>query len=356
MNQIVKEDIINILNSKTVPWEKFRGKHILITGSSGMIPSYLVLVLIMLNEINSYHIKLFLLFRNLKKAQNIFKDYLKKDYINILLQDVCDPISIDDPIDYIIHGASNASPKYYGTDPVGTARANIIGTDNLLQLAKNKKVDSFLFLSSSLIYGELTDENTTIFETDRGMIDPLDVRNCYGESKRAGENLCIDYYYQYGLNVKIARVFHTLGPFLDLNDSRAFSDICKSFVKNKNIILRSNGSAKRTFLYVVDAIEALLMILTKGENGEAYNVGSQLNEISIKELAHILIGCYPEKNIKVEYNIDPNSIAYSKMKNPVNIIIPETQKLQNLGWKEKFGLTETFTRTIDAISMTLKLG
>lgn len=352
MNRIVKEDIINIINDKNIHWEKFRDKHILITGATGMIPCYLVFVFIMLNEIKSFNIKLFLLFRDHKKAQNIFKDYLNKDFINILLQDVCDPVHISDSLDYIIHGASNASPKYYGTDPVGTARANIIGTDNLIQLAKNKNVGSFLFLSSSLIYGEMIDENVTIFETERGTLDPLDVRNCYGESKRAGENLCIDYYYQYGVNVKIARIFHTLGPFVDLNDSRAFSDICKSFVENKNIILRSEGGAKRTFLYVVDAIKALLLILTQGKNGEAYNVGSQLNEISIKELAYLLIDHYPEKKVEVEYQIDPGSLEYTKMKNPVDRIIPATNKLKNLGWREEFRLIDVFSRTIDARCMT----
>lgn len=353
MNQIVKEDIINIINSETIPWQRFRNKYILITGATGMIPSYLVWVLIMLNEIKSYNIKIYLLFRNLNKAQNIFKDYLNKDYINILLQDVCDPINISDSIDYIIHGASNASPKYYGTDPVGTARANIIGTDNLLQLAKNNRVESFLFMSSGLIYGTTTDENAIIFETDRGTLDPLDVRNCYGESKRAGENLCVDYHYQFGVNVKIARVFHTLGPYVDLNDNRAFSDICKSFVENKNIILRSDGSAKRTFLYIADAVKALFLILFKGEPGEAYNVGSQLNEISIKELAYLLIDRYPEKNVEVEFSIDPTSLEYTKMKNPVDRIIPATDKLRALGWSAEFRLPHIFSRTIDAISMTL---
>ena len=349
MNKIVKEDISEILASDLIDWRDFKNKVFLITGATGMLPSYMAYTLLELNNKLKYNIKIYLLVRNKQKALSLFQDYLDDENLEFIIGDVCDPIKIDEKIDYIIHAASQASPKYYGIDPVGTARANIIGTDNLLRMAVEHNVTGFFYFSTGGVYGNLESEDIIIREEMTGKVDPLNVRSCYFESKRMGENLCVDYNYQYNVPTKIARIFHTLGPNMDINDGRAFSDFCKCIIENKDIVLKSDGSARRTFLYVTDAVIAYFLILIKGQNAESYNVGaSSKQEVSMRDLAELLVKEYPGKNLSVRFELDTTSVTYSRMKNPVNRIIPSTIKLQNLGWKEEKNYLYSFKRTIDS--------
>ena len=257
-------------------------------------------------------------------------------------------IQIDEPIDFIVHAASQASPKYYGIDPVGTLNANILGTHNLLNLGLDKKIESFLMFSSGGVYGEIPSEKMPMKETDSGYLNTLNVRSCYFESKRMAENMCVSYAHQYDLNTKIVRVFHTYGPNMDLNDGRAFSDFCKNIIENKDIVLHSDGSARRTFCYVSDAVKAYFLILLNGEKGNAYNVGNQFQETSIKELTETLVHLYPEKKLNVVIDIDSNSITYAKMKSPVKRTVPDISKVMKLGWIPSISIAEGFKRTIDA--------
>ena len=151
-NRIISEDIQNIL-SERLPWEKLKDKSILITGANGFLPAYLVYVFIYLNRMHNYNIKLYLLCRNQEKSQLKFAAFLNEPFIHFIFQDVSTPIEILDKIDIIIHAASQASPKYYGIDPVGTMAANITGTSNLLDLAHRNKCENFLYFSSSEVYG-----------------------------------------------------------------------------------------------------------------------------------------------------------------------------------------------------------
>ena len=350
MKEIVRQDIMSIISSECIDWNLFENKTVLITGATGMLPSYMALTLMQLNISRNLNIKIILLVRNRNKAERVFSDFLPSSEIEILEQDVCKPIEYCGKINYIIHAASQASPKFYGTDPVGTALPNIIGTYNLLELAKAKQSEGFLFFSTSGVYGNLSSEDQSISEKMQGTIDPLHVRSSYFESKRMGENLCVDYHSQYGIPAKIIRIFHTLGPGIDVNDGRAFSDFCKSIIKNEDIVLKSDGSARRTFCYASDAVKAYFIVLLKGIPGEAYNVGSEKEEVDMATLANQLITSYPEKGLNVLFDINPDDVTYSKMKNPVNRIIPDTSKLIALGWQERFTYIDSFRRTIEALS------
>ena len=158
--------------------------------------------------------------------------YEYSEQLKFLVQDVCEKIIIDSKIDFIIHAASQASPKFYGKDPVGTINANVIGTINLLELAKRNKVEKFLYFSSSEVYGNLNEEDIPTKEDKFGSIDPCNVRSCYSEGKRAGETICISWKHQYSIPVVIVRPFHTYGPGMDLNDGRVYADFIKNIVYN----------------------------------------------------------------------------------------------------------------------------
>ncbi|KAA6336830.1 GDP-6-deoxy-D-mannose reductase [termite gut metagenome] len=167
-------------------------------------------------------------------------------------------------------------------------------------MAKRNPIVSFLYFSSGEVYGKVNDSIATVSETDYGYLDPMNVRSCYGESKRMGENICISYMHQYGIPVKVVRPAHTYGPGMDLNDGRVFADFVRDVAHNNNIVMHSDGSNSRAFCYLSDATIAFFIVLLYGTNGEAYNVANPLCEITIIELAEKLVKLFPDKKLKVE--------------------------------------------------------
>lgn len=354
-NRIIYEDTIDILSSDNIDFTIFNNKTVLITGANGMLPSYMVYTLLQANIEKKLNIKVLALVRNRNKAERIFRDFLFDSHLEFLVQDVVSPINDSLEIDYIIHAASQASPKYYASDPVGTLKANVIGTQNMLEYAKKHKIEGFLLFSSGGVYGAIDDSGKGITENIYGPINPLNISSCYFESKRMAECMSVCYSYQYGIPVKIVRVFHTLGPTINIDDGRAFSDFCKSIITNKDIVLTSDGTNSRVFCYISDAIKAYFLVLIKGKVGEAYNVGGTTNEIKIKDLANLLVNLYPEKKLSVKFNIcPPSELQISKMCNPRKHGFPNVEKIRALGWQESKDITETFKRTIEGINFRIQ--
>ena len=342
MNPIIKEDLQVIIKSN-IEWERFSGKKILITGANGFLPAYMIDVLMLLDLELGLNIQILCLVRNLERAKKRFSSYLNEKNIFFIHQDICEPIKNISGLNYIVHAASQASPKYYGTDPVGTLKANTIGTYNVLELARENPVESFLFFSSSEVYGDINKDN--IVEDDCGYLDCNTVRACYAESKRMGETMCKSWLHQYGVMAKIVRPFHTYGPGMDLNDGRVFADFVKSIVYANDIVLNSSGLAKRTFCYLRDATIAFFKILLDGKSGEAYNMGNPNAEVSIWELANLLVKMFPEKNLKVIKRINTSEQGY--IKSVVSKNKPDITKLKQLGWIPKISIEEGFRRTVN---------
>lgn len=339
---IIATDIESIV-SKYNEWEKLKGSTVLITGANGFLPSYMLYTLLYLNDSKKLEINILALVRNAKKARAKFGNLLERSDLKILEQDVCLPIIFDEKIDYIIHAASQASPKYYGVDPVGTLSANVIGTKSLLDLALQKQVKSFLFFSTSEVYGVIDSSKIPTKEYDYGYIDPTNVRACYAESKRMGENMCVSYLHQYKVPIKIVRPFHTYGPGMELNDGRVYADFIANIVQNENIEMKSDGLAMRAFCYSADATLGFFKVLLAGENGEAYNVGNPNGEISIINLAEKLVNIFPEKKLSVikQQQTNANYIPSAVQRN-----CPDASKIAALGWQATTSIEEGFYRTI----------
>jgi len=343
INKIIQEDL-EIITSANIPWSDFAGKTILVSGANGVLPSYMVETLLFLSaHVLLNKCRVIALVRNEEKAKKRFADYLNRDDLFIIVQDVCAPIRISEKIDYIVHAASQASPKYYGTDPVGTLNANIFGTTNLLHLAKENHVQSFLYMSSSEVYGMSVNSVSAIAETDYGYLDPTQVRSCYAESKRMGENICISWKHQYSVPVKIVRPFHVYGPGMMLDDGRVFADFVADIVGNRDIIMKSDGAAKRAFCYLRDAALAFFYVMLLGEDGGVYNVGNDNAEISVLNLANTLVSLFPEKQLKVVIKANDNS---TYLPSPVMRNLPDVTRLNKLGWYPKVTIEEGFQRTI----------
>ena len=349
MNPIIENDLREIVAVDYINWERFRNKTVLITGANGMLPSYMVETLLHLNRTRAYNVKVLALVRNLSKGKACFSEYDETDGLHFIEQDVCTPMQYGDDIHFIVHAASQAAPSFYGKDPIGTITANVMGTKNMLDLALTKKTESFLYFSSGAVNGDHSNDTEAITETSYAPIDPIQVKNCYPISKMMGENLCISYGHQFGVRATIVRIVHTLGPHIQLNDGRAFSDFTKAIVEGKDIVLKSDGTATRPFLYITDATCAFFKILLDGESSNVYNVGADLgNEISMRDLAQILVNSYPEKNLKVVFEIDEDDLTYSKMKSPQTQSRFNYDKLKKLGWAQCVSVKEAFCRTIDS--------
>jgi nucleoside-diphosphate-sugar epimerase len=341
-NPIVKEDVARIC-AHELPWRAFSGKTVLVSGANGFLPAYMVETLLYLNETAGTGCRVVGLVRNREKAEKRFSHVLGRSDFSLLVQDVCAPIEVDNKIDFIIHAASQASPKYYGIDPAGTLLANTLGTYNLLQLASKHVVEGFLFFSSGDVYGRVNQE-TPIKEADYGWLDPTDVRSCYGESKRLGETMCAAWKHQYGVPVKIVRIAHTYGPGLALNDGRVFADFVANIIRNEDIVLKSDGTARRPFLYLADATLAFFTVLLRGENGQAYNVANEAGDISVRELAELLVGLFPERKLAVKFVTGASQPGYIASK--IQGGVPDTTKIRKLGWRPTTSLEEGFRRTV----------
>jgi nucleoside-diphosphate-sugar epimerase len=344
MHPIVKEDL-EYITSVEIPWEVLEGKNILITGANGFLPAYMIETILFLNDHRFKNkAKIFALARNKARALARFSGYGRRKDLAFIIQDVCAPLKIAKRMDFVIHAASQASPKFYGVDPVGTILANTVGTANLLTLAVKHKSEGFMFFSSGEVYGEVRSEQMPIKEDFYGFVDPGLVRSCYAEGKRAGENMCVSWSQQYGVPVKIIRPFHTYGPGMRLDDGRVFADFVADVVKGRDIVMKSDGSAVRAFCYLADAISGFFTVLLKGSLAQAYNVGNDQGQTSIAELAKILVGILPDKHLKIIR--EDNKFVSGYLKSNISINVPDTGKIRQLGWKPFYSVKEGFSRTI----------
>jgi UDP-glucuronate decarboxylase len=327
-----------------LPWEQLAGQTVLISGAAGFLPSYMVETLLYLNETRGLGIEVQAMVRSSASFERRFGMHGARPDLACIVQDVSAPLAHALRPDYIIHAASQASPKYYSTDPIGTLAANTNGTASLLKLAADSQAKGFLYFSSSEVYGETATVPTA--ERDYGYIDPLAVRACYAESKRMGENMCVAWHHQAGVAARIVRPFHTFGPGMQLDDGRVYADFVSCILNDQPIVLKSDGLAMRAFCYLADAVEGFWTVLLRGENAQAYNIGNPANEISMRDLASLLVGLYPEKRLSMTYAQRAAGETY--LASPVSRIAPDIAKARQLGWSPRTGLADGFARTIES--------
>lgn len=337
---------LEIITQANLPWQKFSGKTVLVTGASGFLPAYLVETLLYLNNrILEKPVRVIGLVRNYAKAHQRFAKYLTEGYLSLLNQDVSQPIELSEDINYIIHAASQASPKYYGTDPVGTLSANVLGTINVLRLAQQQTaLEGVLYFSSSEVYGELTPAQLPVRENQFGYLDPMRVRSCYAESKRMGENICASWVSQFGVRAIIVRPFHTYGPGMALDDGRVYADFVRDILQGRDLAMQSDGTARRAFCYLADATIGFFTTLLLGIAGQAYNVGNPEQEYSILELAHVVARLAPGQPRRVVEFLPATDGSY--LPSPVNRLTPDITKLMALGWQPNTTVANGFARTI----------
>ena len=337
MNPILKEDIDHIIR-ENLHWEQFKNTSVLITGASGMLGSYMIHVLLALNEQRDYHIRITALVRHPDKLSPSVRDK-----VNVLCQSVTTPIHTDQTFDYVIHTASPASPLIMRDDPVGTVAANTLGTYYTLDAARAGNARGYLFISSREIYGQPYAHQELFTEDTYGFVDPLSPRSCYPEGKKAAETMCVCFKQQYGLNTKIARLAHTFGPGMSIDDGRVQADFLRNVVHHEDIVLKSEGKPIRTYTYVADAVCALFYILLNSPD-VVYNISSEDATVSIRQLAQTLADAYPERHLKLVFDLPKDTQNTGCA--PFTLGILNSDKLKALGWRPIYTLKEGLMRTV----------
>lgn len=323
-------------NYEYIPFEKLSGKNILVTGACGLIGSAVVDFL-MDNTVNCH---IYAMARNRNKLEKRFAHYLVSPLFHIVEGDVNVPLKQDVVFHYMVNAASNANPNAYATDPVGTMWTNINGTKNLLDYGKEHGLKRFLYVSSGEIYGNGDVDEWK--EADSGYVDCMTMRSCYPTSKRAAETLCVAYSHQYGIETVVARPCHTYGPHFTDSDSRAYAQFVRNARKHEDIVLKSKGEQYRSWLYVKDCASAILTILLKGQNGEAYNVADENSCVTIRELAETIANIGGGKVV-----FDLPSDVEKKGFSVIRKAVFNTTKLEKLGWKTQYKLQAALVETIN---------
>ncbi|MDM8217881.1 NAD-dependent epimerase/dehydratase family protein [Parasutterella secunda] len=344
-NQILIEDLKEVTQGFSSSY--FENKTILIAGANGMLATYLAFFFLNLVITGKVKLRLLLLSKNRDSLKSKFSNLaIPKGALSLIAQDVSDPLQINEKLDFIFHFAGNASPFWINSDPVGIMKANILGTINLLELAKKNEA-KFIYASTREVYGKVLGE-TEISEKTTGSLDCLSNRSCYPESKRASESLCLSYGLQYGVDFNVIRISHVYGPGMKLGDGRIMSDLINSVVTRKGIVLKSQGTAIRSFCYISDAISAILRISIYGNSGEAYNLSNETEEISVIDLANLMMKIFPDRVSSVKFNFDTNTkqlyCDYSRVRLNVD-------KLYKLGWYPKVKLNNGIMRTVSSFDV-----
>lgn len=333
------DDVLKVA-SLDFPWDELKGKNILVTGATGMIGSTLVEVL--MSHVNGeYHV--YASGRNKTKINTIFANYIDNPYFHFLEYDVREPLLSNIQFHIIIAGAGVASPQLYASDPVSVMKSNFNGVDNLLTYGVQHGLEKFLYISSGEVYGE--GDGRIFTENYSGYVDCATLRACYPSAKRATESLCIAYSHQYDIDVRIARPCHIYGPNFTDSDNRVYAQFIRNVLAGNDIIMKSAGTQFRSWCYVVDCVSALLFILLKGKNREAYNIADKSSNITIKDLADIIADITKKKVI-----IEIPSEEEKKGFNIVTKSIFSIDKIESLGFKPLHDLKTNFCSIIKYLS------
>ena len=355
-NPVIKEDIARTAEELRDLMPELSGRRILVTGAYGMLASYIVYTLLAMStravEAGLDPISVTALGRSRDKMEARFGELLKRDDLTAVRSDAlsyAERFAIEDSaatsFDHIIHAASPTDPRSYITAPETVIRLNVSCTDRLLTGAIRGCTESFLFISSGEVYGKL--QKDVISEEDGGTFDAADPRNVYALSKCLGERLCREAASKRGLRTVIVRPSHTYGPTMDINgDSRVFAAFVGDAVRGRDIVMTSDGTATRAFIYLTDAVKGYLTALVRGKAGEAYNVTNNAGIRSVREIASLIAGETARLGgPEIKAVFQEADLSYRENANRT-ASIRSTARLEALGWKADISPEEGFARTL----------
>lgn len=325
-------------------YDTLKNKKILLTGATGMIGKELIRIL--LEDYRNLQTDIVAMGRSEVKARERLGDWFGNPRFSFVEHDINMPLGEKAAdighVDYVIHAASTTHPVAYATEPVETITVNVMGLHELLEYARTYEVERFVFLSSVEVYGENRGDTEKFQEDYCGYIDCNTLRAGYPESKRLGEALCQAYRRQYGMNIVIPRLSRVYGPTMLPSDSKAIAQFIKKAQAGEDIVLKSAGNQLYSYCYAQDAAEGILTVLSKGADGEAYNISDKNSEITLKELAEMIAELAGTK-VVFEIPDTTEQAGYSK----ATKAMLDAGKAEALGWTAKVGMKEGLGRMIE---------
>lgn len=300
-------------------------KRVLVTGGAGFVGHHLCSALlgqgysvVCLDDLSS----------------GSMKNLIDHENFSFLRCDVVSPIEIDGELDRIFHLACPASPVHYQSDPIKTVKTSVLGMINVLDLARRKNART-LFSSTSEVYGDPAIHPQR--EEYWGNVNPIGPRSCYDEGKRAAETLCFDYRRQYGIDVRVVRIFNTYGPKMRADDGRVVSNFIVQAINGKPLTVYGEGKQTRSFCYVDDLVAGLLAAMNVESLDAPVNLGNP-DEFTIAELAEKVISMTGSRS---GINRKPLPQDDPQRRRP-----DISRAIQLLGWAPKISLADGLENTI----------
>lgn len=301
--------------------------RILITGGAGFLGSHLCDYMI------SQGHEVICLDNFFTGSKENIRHLLSNDHFELIRHDIVEPILLE--VDRIFHLACPASPVHYRYNPVKTIKTNVMGTINMLGLAKRTKA-RILLASTSEVYGDPTVHPQP--ESYWGNVNPIGPRSCYDEGKRAAECLMMDYYRQNNVDIRIARIFNTYGPRMAENDGRVVSNFILQALRDQPITVYGTGQQTRSFCYVDDLIRGLVLLMEQDDLHSPVNLGNP-NEFTMIEFAELVLKL-TKSNSEIVFQPLPEDDP--KQRCP-DITLAKTK----LNWIPTINLQDGIQKTID---------
>ena len=352
INNIIKEDLINISKSSYIDWNQLNNRTVFITGATGFIGSWLLRSLSFVAYGKQLNIRIIAYARDEEALKSLISECSEytDGIINIeyIIGDICKEITCKQDIDYVIHCASPTSSKYFIEKPLETINSIVLGTTNIIDFAYKKKVKKTVYLSTLEIYGQPHYSENDVQEDNLGYINILSPRSSYSEGKRMAECLCASAVSQLNMDISIARLGQVVGPGIREKESRTFAQFARNVINGEDIVLHTKGLSEGNYIYVRDVITALFVILSKGKSGEAYNVANESCHTTTKNMAELLAKEVANDSIKVIYDIPKENVNYGYLPDIRRKL--SQKKMCSLEWKPEVSLKDSYIRLIESLS------
>ena len=340
---ILAEDAANVIAAARDPLAELEGRTVLVAGAAGFLPSMVVDAIAKHNtDSDGPPCRVVAVDNHSTGATGRLAHLAERDDIVFVTHDLTEPLTWDEPLDHVLHGASIASPTMYRRAPLQTIDVNVTGTRNLLDLARSNEAQTFLYLSSSEVYGDPPPDRVPTSEDYWGHVSPTGPRACYDESKRLAETLVMTYHRLYGMHVRLARPFNVYGPGLRLDDRRIIPDLLQAALGQQPLVLFSDGRPSRSFCYVSDAAAGLLHLLVDDVPDGPYNLGNP-EEVTMRETAELvdeLAGGH--LGVQLEDSTDPEYLTDNPQRR-----CPDIRHITAAtGWKPRVDLREGLRRSL----------
>ena len=341
-----------VINDNAVDWDKLRGSSVLITGGTGLVGSVLARTLLYANKKTGADIRITLAVRNMDKARRLYGGAAG---VTLIQYDLASPGAeaslspspaypgIEGPFDYIIHCAAVTSSAMMVNSPVETIELAYNGSSTMLRTARDNNVKGMVYISSMEVYGQTDESMNPVTEEQLGYVDLRNVRSSYQESKRICELLCTSYASEYGVRVVSARLAQTFGAGVSPEEGRVFAQFARSIIEGRDIVLHTDGMSVGNYCATEDMAAAVLILLTRGVPGEAYNVANEDNSRTICEMAQLCAEKIAEGRIGVVFDIpEKSSFGYA----PPTKLRLSSAKLRGLGWEPQYTLEDMYRAMI----------